>query len=216
MKINKEIGNLSRQIETDPAIVQATQSLQDLYVGAGYIPQQAVAAAPNFGALVKGDVLARRSGIIVLWPWAMTYEHTGNYYGNTLVYESNSDGVRTKPLSNWKTKGSFVGLGRDKKVTSAKIASAVDWASKKYGTGGTTKYNYNFVDKQTDARLYCSQLTWKIHKNAGIDLDSNAWQYVLWVTARYGAAIGALVIPAVAPDEVMLSSNLNVYSTGWN
>lgn len=33
--------------------------------------------------------------------YAMYYSHSGIYNGNNTVYESNSDGVRVRPLSSW-------------------------------------------------------------------------------------------------------------------
>lgn len=218
-KINQQLLTISAQIAGDPVLKQVNQSFQEEYVRKGVIPASFTNASPNaasFGSLKVGDILARRSGWLVLWPWAMVYEHTGNYYGNNLVFESNADGVRTKALSTWKTGGQYVGLARNNKATSARMASAVTWAANKYGTNGRTSYNYNFLDKGTDSRLYCSQLSWKISQNAGVNVDSNSAWYISWVLARFGPVVSAGIIPAVAPDEVMLSSNVTVYSTGWN
>jgi hypothetical protein len=206
---------ISAELMKDPAIAKAESDIRKA-TGNDIGNPTVAPSAPSYSSLKKGDILAKRSGLLVLWPWAMIYEHTGNFYGNAQVYESNGDGVRLKPLSNWQTKGAYVGLGRDSKKTASQMSSAVDWAATKYGTNGRTPYNYNFVDKGTDARLYCSQLTWKINKQAGVDVDSNAWQYQAWASAVYGVWVLGIIIPAVAPDEVMLSGNVSVYSTGWN
>ena len=77
-------------------------------------------------------------------------------------------------------------------------------------------YNYRFVDKETDASLYCSQLSWKIGTHVNVDLDSNSPIYLLWAAAMYGAWITPVILPAVAPDEVMLSGKLNPVTSGWN
>jgi hypothetical protein len=221
-KILKELADISGQLNADPTIAKTLSDLQKL-MGNAVIPDpnalnssRVTPFAPAYGSLKKGDILAKRSGIFVLWPWAMTYEHTGNLYDTNNVFESNQDGVRLKPISDWKKPGTYVGLARNNKVTSTNMAAAVEWAANKYGTNGRTPYNYNFIDKQTDAKLYCSQLSWKISKNKNVDLDSNAWQYHLWASVRYGVWIIAVITPAVAPDEVMLDGDVTVYSTGWN
>jgi uncharacterized protein YycO len=220
--IIQELAKITAELNTDPVIAKTLVDLQKLTgdISAPHsmvAPDDAslVAPAVAFSSLRKGDIMARRSGWLVLWPWAKWYEHTGNYYGNSQVYESNSDGVRLKPLSQWQTRGHYIGLARNKWKSSTTMSNAVNWAYTKYGNGRTS-YNYNFVDKWTDSRLYCSQLSWKINKQAGTDLDSNHWSYHLWASALYGSWILAVIIPAVAPDEVMLDSDVNVYSAGWN
>jgi cell wall-associated NlpC family hydrolase len=175
-------------------------------------------AISGFSQLKRGDIMLVRSGLITwsMFLYAMWYSHAGNYDGNGLVYESNADGVRLRPLANWQVSGQYIGLARSKKSSAASVASAMDWAKNKYKTDGSTPYNYFYPDKTTDARLYCSQLTWKIHKHLGVDLDSNNWKYLLYVSALWGAVGTAVAIPAVAPDEVSLSGNISIYAKGWN
>jgi len=210
--ILQELAQVSAQLGQDPAIAQFQNDLLSL---SGSTP--AVTGPAAFSSLVKGDILAENSGASTPYPWTMVYQHTGNYYGNSQVYESNSDGVRLKPLSNWQTKGVMVGLGRDNVVSASTMSAAVDWAAAKYGTNGKTPYNYIFWNKTTDAKLYCSQLTWKINQHAGVNVDSNSVVYETWASAKYGAwVVNAIIVPAVAPDEVMLSPNVTVYSTGVN
>ena len=175
-------------------------------------------AAVNWGSLRRGYIMLVRSGWL---PWtafvyAMTYTHAGNYDGYNQVYESNSDGVRLKPLSNWQQKNNYVALGFDKQRNTGQVEGALNWAKGKYGTNGRTPYNYNFANKSTDSKLYCSQLTWKIHKNIGVDLDSNHWSYLTYISAKWGLAGLAVGRAGVAPDEVALSSNVTLYSKAWN
>jgi uncharacterized protein YycO len=213
VKIIAQISAINKQIEKDPVIAQISQNIETVN---GARSVMAPAGGPNLGLLQKGDILGRRSGLFVIWPWAMTYEHTGNYDANSLVYESNSDGVKLRSINEWKTRGSFVGVKRHNRVSASDITRAVNWAKTKYGWTGSTRYNYNFVDKWTDSALYCSQLSWKIGKNANIDLDSNNLGYLLWAGSRYGSWIVPFIISAAAPDEVMASDKLNTITTGWN
>ncbi len=231
-QILEKLRALSNEMMADPNYARTIQSLTvllaspnareggDIPIKTGAMTEGAVSTASvNWGALQRGDIMLVRSG---LWDWfmfiyAMWYSHAGNYDGNGLVYESNTDGVRLKPLSNWQQPGQYIGLGRDNKRSIAEVQSAVDWAKGFYGTDGRTPYNYFYPDKWTDSRLYCSQLTWKIHKHIGVDLDSNAWQYQLWIAARWGWwAVVLVSIPAVAPDEIGLDGDVTFYSTGWN
>jgi len=217
LQILAEMSEINKQLVKDPAVALTKSSLEKLYVKNGYIADMSITlTAPNFGVLKKGDILARRSGLFVLWPWAMIYEHTGNYDANGQVFESNSDGVRLKPINDWKKKGSYVGIARHLSVSSGNMEKAVNTAKSKYGSGGNTKYNYNFLDKNTDSKLYCSQLSWKIGKSMGADLDSNNVFYRLWAVAIWGSWVSPVILSAVAPDEVMLSGKLYFVTSGWN
>ncbi len=209
-----QYAQVSAQLNADPAIATATGNLQSL-MGTGF-SASSVSTPVSFGLLQKGDILAMRSGSTPFWPWAMVYEHTGNFYGNAQVYESNADGVKLKPLSHWQVKGQFIGLARDNKASSTSMAAAVVWAANKYGTNGRTPYNFNFMNKTTNSSLYCSQLTWKINQQAGVNVDSNSATYILWAASKYGSWVVPVITAAVAPDEIMLSPNVTVYSTGYN
>lgn len=165
-----------------------------------------------WGSLARADVMhINNKGLINLW--AMYYSHSGTYNGGGYVYESNTDGVRLKPLANWQ-QGQPVALGRTNGKTYADRTAALNWAEAKYGTDGRTPYNYNFVDKWTDSALYCSQLVWKIHGHMGLNVDSNDWRYLAWLTARYGLLGTTVGYYAVAPDEIFLSPLITYYSVG--
>jgi hypothetical protein len=183
------------------------------------LPGKQHIAAVNWGSLKRGYIMLVRSGWL---PWtsfvyAMQYNHAGNYDGNNQIYESNpNDGVRLKPLVNWTQKNNYVALGFNNKRNTTQVEGSLNWAKGKYGTNGRTPYNYNFLDKTTDSKLYCSQLTWKIHKNIGVDVDSNHWSYLAYVTSKWGLAGTGIATAAVAPDEVGLSGNVTLYSKAWN
>ena len=213
-----ELAKISSQLQEDPVIAKVESDLFSL-TGYGINKNNPSGTPVTFAALRKGDILARRSWFGFAFPWAMLYEHTGNYDGSDLVYESNlfgpAEGVNLRPISQWRSPGQFVGHAQNKRVTAGKMASAVEWAKTKYGTNGRTPYNLLFIDKWTDSALYCAQLTWKINKHLGYDLDSNDWVYLLAMACRFGGWVLAIVYPAVAPDEVMLSSHVTIKGEGW-
>ena len=220
-RILGELRSLGEQMMADPNYARTVQSLTTMFAPSSGRPAPAGGSPSSvrWGDLRRGHIMLVRSG---LWDWfmfiyAMWYSHAGNYDGNSLVYESNTDGVRLKPLSKWQQPGQYIGLGYDNQRSEADVQGALNWAEGFYGTDGRTPYNYFYPDKWTDSRLYCSQLTWKIHNHLGVNLDSNAWQYQLWIAARWGWwAVYAVSLPAVAPDEVGLDGDVTMYSTGWN
>jgi hypothetical protein len=220
-----EMAALNEKMLADPGYRETLAALESLYVQQGIFPggpdkvEREALPLTVWSSLRVGDVLLVRSGLFdwMTFLYAMWYSHSGSYHGSNLVYESNQDGVQLKPLSRWQQGGQYIALGRNRFRTAAQMAAAQSWAENYYGINGRTPYNYFYPDKNTNARLYCSQLVWKIHQHVGVDLDSNAWQYQVWIAARWGAwAVPAVAIPAVAPDEVGLDSDLNFYSKGWN
>ncbi|MFP4343671.1 MAG: YiiX/YebB-like N1pC/P60 family cysteine hydrolase [Anaerolineales bacterium] len=225
-RIHRQLLDVAAKMEQDPAYTTSLRAVEKLYAEQGIMVEEGVRSthgaglqAVNWGNLQAGDVMLVRSG---KFPWtafiyAMTYSHTGNYNGSNLVYESNADGVRLKPLSNWQQSGQYIALGRSNRRSIAQVQGALSWARAYYGTDGSTPYNYWYPDKNTNSRLYCSQLTWKIHNHLGVNVDSNAWRYQLWIGLKWGAwAIPAVAIPAVAPDEVGLDGDIHYYSKSWN
>lgn len=180
-------------------------ALNTRVVGSGDVTIQAV----PWGSLWVGDVMHINNKKFFN-AYALYYSHSGTYNGNNTVYESNSDGVRLRPLSSWQ-QGQPVALGYTKNKSSSEVAAALNWAKNKYGTDGRTPYNWNFLNKTTDSSLYCSQLVWKIHQYMGVNVDSNHWRYVAFLTARYGALGTTFAYAAVAPDEVYLSDQIIYY-----
>lgn len=142
--------------------------------------------------------------------YAMYYSHSGIYNGSNTVYESVSDGVRVLPLSSWQ-QGQPVALGYTANRSHSQVVNALNWAKATYGTDGRTPYNWNYLDKNTDSALYCSQLVWKMHQHMGVNVDSNHWSYSLYLTALYGAVGTTFAYYAVAPDEIYLSNEIIYY-----
>lgn len=236
--IQKELQSVTDQMQADdPNYAKVDAALQQMF--APQLTQKSNAARPAdpeggntqtstqgdnttqhacFNCLWRGDIMLERDPLFLgNFIYAMWYSHAGNYDGGGMVYESRADGVRLNPLAHWQAPQLYVALGFDNQRPASQTQAALNWAENTYGTDGHTPYNYYLWDKQTDRRLYCSQLTWKIHQHMGVELDSNHWIYQLWIGAHWGAwAVPLVSIPAVAPDEVALSSNVTFYSSGWN
>lgn len=180
--------------------------------------------------LKKGDIMLRRTGLFgckqwMVVPlckyWALVYEHAGLYYGyyhgRLSVYESsNEGGVQFKYIETWTKKDLYVGIYRGR-VDAATIAKKFDALVTKYGTNGKTPYNYNLLNKYTDAALYCSQLVWKFYATLGVNVDSDHPLYATWLTLNYGPLLAGYVSKnAVAPDEIGMSANIFRMAAGWN
>jgi len=188
--------------------------------GDAQLAAASVSAAPNFGVLSRHHIMFINSASKTNFAYAMTYSHVGVYDGSNLVYESNQDGVKLRALKEWQTKGKYVGLARNNRTSMVQNNNALNWAKTKWKTNGETAYNTWFIDKNTDSKLYCSQLVWKIQKYNNVDVDSNHWTYMLWMSARYwllfGVGVPVAVTMMVAPDEIALDGDITIYSTGKN
>ncbi len=215
-RLTAQLAELQNQMLADPNYALVQRALAALLAEAG--AAQAVGGGLNWRALRRGDILLTRSGRT---PWttgifAMWYDHAGLYDGNGWVYEANPGGLRRRPLSAWQQPGRYVALGRVTGNVQAQVVQALDRAERAYGVTGQTPYNYAYPNKWAADRLYCSQLVWDVYMQAGVDVDSNAWAYELWLAAKWGDwAVTALAQPAVAPDEIALSPRLTLYSQGW-
>lgn len=171
-----------------------------------------VASTVRWDLLRRGDIMhVNNKKFFNLY--ALYYSHSGMYDGGNLVYDSNTDGVRLRPLSDWQ-QGQPVALGYNNRRTYSERVAALDWAKNRYGTDGSTPYNWNFLDKQTDSALYCSQLVWKTNLYLGDDLDSNDADYAWFLFIRYGLVGLIFAYYAVAPDEIFLSPLVTYYSVG--
>jgi len=68
-------------------------------------------------------------------------------------------------------------------------------------------------------KFYCSELVWQIFMDEGIDLrdETTSPIYVEWVRQTFGTwAADAIAEPAIAPDELALSTKIEFYSVGLN
>ena len=205
-------AKLLEAMETAALLFQQ-KAQQDAALNSREIPLAArgcqIQGAVPWGSLLLGDVMhINNKKFFNLY--AMYYSHSGTYNGSNTVYESNSDGVRIRPLSSWQ-QGQPVALGYTRGKNLSEVTTALNWAKTKYGTDGRTPYNWNFLNKNTDSSLYCSQLVWKIHQKMGVEVDSNHWSYVAYLTAKFGLVGTTFALSAVAPDEVFLSNNVIYY-----
>ena len=211
----QQIDQLLQQAETfDPAYGAALATVKHLAGAHAGVPADAE-AAPDFSQLQRGDILLTRGGDIYLnWFYAQHYSHAGIYDGDGMVYESNPDGIRLKPLAKWQAPGHQVALARINNLPVDDVLAALEWAKATFKTDGSTGYNHDIPDKWTEDSLYCSQLVWRIIDHAGVDLDSNDFWYLAWITTRLGPLGPEFAWPAVLPDELALSDQLKIYSSG--
>ena len=137
------------------------------------------------------------------------------YDSDTDLLGPNCDGVDRRSISKFIRNDHRIRYGQLANSSGrSHVRAALSRAQFSYGTGCSTPYNYNFIDKWTTSRMYCSQLVWRTYKDIGdysVNLDSNHWRYLLWLKLRYGAAVAAAGVPAVAPDEIALDGDLDDY-----
>jgi hypothetical protein len=218
----EEIRTLGERMNQDEQYVATMKALDILFKpdeSMGGDDEPRLMAVPwNQGR--AGDVLGQLDMFSFLtYVYVMNYGHTGNCYndGCGQILESLSDGVilrsRTDQHSVWQGWGKKIIIMRNNQVPPPTVVAKMVARANRHVN--RTPYNYNLVDKWTDSKLYCSQLTWKIHKDAGVDLDSNHPAYSIFITLRWGWAAGIATGPAVAPDEVVLSPKLNIVGWGW-
>jgi hypothetical protein len=227
-QLQAELQKLTEKMQADPAYAKTIEALGVLFEPE-QVALESVEREPGnvttrdvglqgvwWGGLIPGDIMLQRDYLFPPGYFIPTlrYGHAGNYHGGGLVYDSNLDGSKLRPLADWQHGLKFVGLGYNRYYPYAQPLLAQREAQ--YGIYGQTPYNFWFPDKWTDSALYCSQLTWKIHLLAGTDLDSNAWQYQLHVASSLGWwAVYPFAIQAVAPDEIGLSPYVRIYSADW-
>ncbi len=228
----------TEQVPEDNALVQSsalhTPGLQQWVPQGWYnlFPRDPCTSnlAPNFGELVRGEIMLLGQDLAVPnFFYAKKYNHTAIYDGSSggtqYVYEAwNGVGVSRRPLSTvWQGTGGCVAFAQVNGTTPLQRQTSLDWAQTTYGINNTTPYNYNFIDKNTDTALYCSQLVWKVFGHLGINLDSNDLTYRNWLVARHAGGdliLGAIITTAanamVAPDEIALHGSVNIYRERLN
>ena len=174
--------------------------------------------------LQPGDVLFVRPNPAVFpgFLWAMHYSHCGIYVRPGVIMEASVDkGVRLSPVRNWMKSHAHMGFARvklDAVETMPDLARAMDQAVKDWTDRGV-KYNLAMWNEagSVNGKSYCSELIWMIYEGIGIDLrdEPRSEIYVEWVRQTFGDwAAETIAIPAIAPDELALSSKLEFYSVG--
>lgn len=220
LEIKEEIAALEKQMAQDPAYAQTTEDLQVLLT-----PDELKEDSPIFstqsghwGSARVGDILLHFDFLSpIAYLYGMNFNHTGQLLTGSSVFESLPQGVTVTPLYTWQQGLKFTAIARNRYASQTTVTQAMNGRKWRHYDSRYTPYNYFFPDKWTDSRLYCSQLTWKIHRDIGYDLDSNNFWYHLYLASRYGWwIVPAVAIPAVAPDEVARSGNVWIVATGWN
>ena len=185
--------------------------------------------APNWGGLTRGEIiLLGRDDAVPNFFYAKKFNHIGIYDGAPgnvrYVYEAwPQAGVVSRAMAPlWEKDETCLAFARVYGTDPAQRQNALNWAQTTYNTNGTKPYNYNFIDKNTNTALYCSQLVWKTFDHIGINLDSNDINYRDWLVARLSAGdliLGATVVNAanwmVAPDEIALDAETLIYDRGF-
>lgn len=240
----------ARILRNDPVYVSAMQHLETLLdeeEGSEFTPaSSAVSGASSRTRQQYENQINRRGDILLVeyasigpfaWIYSKDWDHTGLYYGSGDVYDSDLDGscrgVDVRSLRKFIRERNEVQFAQLADSDGRRYASsALNSAENLYGDDCDTPYNYRVWDKGTDSSMYCSQLVWKTYLNHlpsdyRVDLNSNNWSYLYWLTVRYGSRVlvfrglggvatsgtTAYIIGnlAVAPDEVARDSDLNYY-----
>lgn len=217
--LEQQIAEIGAAVEKDPAYVKAVEDLNALYAPQELSSDPTTQARTNWGLARPGDILLQFDYLSpVGYFYSMNYGHAGNLWSSAQVFESLADGVVISDLSTWQSGWKSNLIARDRYRTQSQVVGRMQYRQWLYmGDGRHTPYNFFYWDKWTDARIYCSQLTWKIHKDLGVDLDSNYWPYHFYLGLRYGFwIIPAIAQPAVAPDEIRYSPNIYTVASGTN
>jgi hypothetical protein len=123
-------------------------------------------------ALRPGDILTRDSRWISFMP-----AHDALYVGNGQIIDSTDrGGVQYRTLAGFVDDADdYVVAHRLKDWSEAVAQGALDYAIAHIGT----PYDYAFFGgKNTEDKMYCSELVWRSYLSQGVDLDSNQG---LWV-----------------------------------
>lgn len=137
--------------------------------------QMSVSMKGELISATEVGVYPRRKGVILVTPDRyknlIPTGHAGIILNSTQVVESIDKGVVRGSNDWYRSKNQAYGV-TVRSTSGAQDRKAADWANKQYGK----PYNFNFLDKVTQKKFYCSQLVWSAFKNNfNIDLDTAAW-----------------------------------------
>lgn len=154
------------------------------------------------------------------------WSHAGIYNGDGTITEAYPDpvfndfvlnylpGVIVNPVAQsvfWKNGIDDWAILRVNSLSEAQKENVMAYAKSK--ADGSHLYNYEFWDKLTETRFYCSQLVWRAFEKQGVNLDSNQSALGLfaknWLILPLNLLIGeSLIKDAVPPDDIYFSSNV--------
>jgi uncharacterized protein YycO len=135
----------------------------------GTFPERSRRAAYGTYTKRKGVILVTSDAYKGLIPTG----HAAIGYNDNQVVESLSNGVTTGP-HNWNlgTVKNQAYQTTPKDTTAAQDAAVADWCYAQRGK----PYNFNFLDINTRAKFYCSQLVWAGYKDKyGVDLNNTLY-----------------------------------------
>ncbi|MCS1351038.1 YiiX/YebB-like N1pC/P60 family cysteine hydrolase [Mechercharimyces sp. CAU 1602] len=118
----------------------------------------------------KGDIVVTLSGTSGGSAWAGGHAgvvQSNNYYVTESFGIGSKKGVQRR-TNNWKARYSHVRGLWVRGADGADYSYAAAYSKAKIGK----PYNYNFYNKTTTSRFYCSQLAWRSWKNRGFELDN--------------------------------------------
>jgi Permuted papain-like amidase enzyme, YaeF/YiiX, C92 family len=217
-QLTEQIQALGKEMKQDPGYAQTIEALDTMFKPDELKDEMQKQSIP-WSRAQRGDILLQLDLLsFTSYLYAMNYNHTGNFYGQSggEIFESVVSGVRLSPLSDWQGGVKYVMIARDSVASQQAVINAMENRKHQFIDQRHTPYNFNLMDKWTDNAVYCAQLTWKIHKDVGVDLDSQSWIYKVYITARWGWMGLILSYPAVAPDEIRLSPNIFPVGSGWS
>jgi hypothetical protein len=217
-QLTEQLRALGEEMKQDPGYAKTIEAL-DTLVKPDELKDEMHTQSIPWNRAQRGDVLLQLDLLSpAAYLYAMNYNHTGNYYGQSgrEIFESVVSGVRLSPLSDWQGGVKFVMIARDSVASQQAVINAMENRKHQFIDLRHTPYNFNLADKWKESEVYCAQLTWKIHKDVGVDLDSQSWVYKVYITARWGTVGWLISGPAVAPDEIRLSPNIYPIGSGWS
>jgi hypothetical protein len=127
---------------------------------------------PTVEALLPGDILTRDDQLITFME-----AHDAMYVGNGQIIDSLPEGgVQYRSLEGFVADADDYVIAHRLADWSAEVAQgAIDYAIAHIGT----PYDYSFFGgKDTEDKMYCSELVWRAYLSQGIDLDSNGGPWV--------------------------------------
>ena len=132
-------------------------------------------------AIMKGTYPTEKGMILVTSDWScgLPTGHVAIVWDEGHVIEARTPGV-VWGTNDWMSSCSEVYGIRVKGVTAEQAAAAADWCRQQIGKA----YNYNYLDKRTREKFYCSQLVWAAFYDLyRIDLSDIGLGPLTWTTA---------------------------------
>jgi WD40 repeat protein len=179
--------------------------------------------------LEVGDILLSHhfDGLYALEnvPFSGYWTHAGIYDGCGMITESSGSIDCDSWWKVWTCLSDEPGV-EVKPIEDSGFGSAPDWAILRTKSDGGKrdaavayaeaqegkKYNWNYPDKWTTDKFYCSQLVWRAYEEQGIDLDSDRGALnalVKWM-GPWGVADAVGVAAAVPPDDIYFDGDLTL------